>query len=357
MENLSTVIIGSGSIVPEKRVSNEDFQNHRFLQENGEAFQHETAVLTEKLKEITGIEERRYAEENQVNSDLAIVAAKKAIEDAQIDPETLDLIIVGTNFGDIKHGSIQSDFLPGIATKVKHGLKIKNPATIAFDIIFGCPGWLQALIIANTYIKAGSAKRCLVIGSETLSRLIDPYDRDSMIYSDGAGAVVIEAQQAETKTGLLATATRTDTIDEAYYLHWGKSYLPEADENIGYIKMYGRKIYEYAITHVPTALKSVLDEANVDISEVKKIMIHQANEKMDIAIVKRFYRLFKSKVPENIMPMTIQKFGNSSVATIPTLYDRVKHGKVEGHELNKGDIILFASIGAGMHINAAVYRV
>ena len=120
--------------------------------------------------------------------------------------------------------------------------------------------------------------------------------------------------------------------------------------------MYGRKIYEFALSNVPAAMKSCLDNSGYDISNVKKILIHQANEKMDEAIIKRFYRLYNTPVPEGIMPMTIHKLGNSSVATIPTLFDLIRKGQLKDHELSKGDIIIFASVGAGMHINAIVYK-
>src|SRR5699024_3431080 len=120
--------------------------------------------------------------------------------------------------------------------------------------------------------------------------------------------------------------------------------------------MYGRKIYEFALTYVPKAMQECFDESGHDIKDLKKIFIHQANEKMDEAIVKRFYRHYKMQVPEHIMPMSIGELGNSSVATIPTLYDLVKNGYYKEHELNSGDIILFASVGAGMNINAIVYQ-
>lgn len=120
--------------------------------------------------------------------------------------------------------------------------------------------------------------------------------------------------------------------------------------------MDGRKIYEFALNNVPNAMKTCLDNSGVDIKEVKKIFIHQANEKMDEAILKRFYRLYKTEIPEGIMPMSIQTLGNSSVATIPTLFDLVKNNKLENHSLTKGDVIIFASVGAGMHINAIVYK-
>ena len=120
--------------------------------------------------------------------------------------------------------------------------------------------------------------------------------------------------------------------------------------------MYGRKVYEYAISNVPQAMKLAMDRAGADINDLKKILIHQANEKMDEAIVKRFYRLYKLKMPEDIMPMTINKLGNSSVATIPTLLDLILKGELDNHKINKGDLLLFASVGAGMNINSFVYR-
>ena len=122
--------------------------------------------------------------------------------------------------------------------------------------------------------------------------------------------------------------------------------------------MKGRKVYEYAIKHVAEAMKNCLDKAGIGISQVKKIFIHQANEKMDEGIIKVLYKLYGIRdFPHDVMPMCIQWLGNSSVATVPTLYDLVRKGKLEEHQLNKGDIILFASVGAGMNINAVCYRV
>ena len=120
--------------------------------------------------------------------------------------------------------------------------------------------------------------------------------------------------------------------------------------------MYGRKIYEFALSQVPAAMKSCLDKSGIAIDDVKKILIHQANEKMDEAIIHRFYKLHGKTPPENIMPMCIHDLGNSSVATVPTLYDLLLQGKIENHEINKGDVIIFASVGAGMNVNAFVYR-
>jgi 3-oxoacyl-[acyl-carrier-protein] synthase-3 len=256
----------------------------------------------------------------------------------------------------VKH-TIQTDAVPSLASRIKHNLKIQNPRCIGYDILFGCPGWVQGLIQADAFFKAGIAKKALVIGTETLSRVIDRYDRDSMIFSDGAGATVVEYKEAG-EAGLLSSSALSHTTEEAYYISLGQSYFPGSDPRIRYIKMKGRKVYEYAIKHVAEAMKECLDKAGVDIHQLKKIFIHQANEKMDEGIIRVLYKLYGIRdVPGDIMPMSIHWLGNSSVATVPTLYDLTRKGKVDGHQLSEGDIILFASVGAGMNINAVCYKV
>jgi 3-oxoacyl-[acyl-carrier-protein] synthase-3 len=353
---IQSKITGFGSYIPTIVKKNKDFLNNQFLNEDGTSIPHPNEVIIEKFKAITGIEERRYADEKYTSSDLAFLAAKKAIEDSGVNQEELDYIILAHNFGDVKCTTKQSDILPSLASRVKHKLGIKNSNCVAYDILFGCPGWIQGVIQAEAYIKAGMAKKCLVIGSETLSRVLDDYDRDSMIYSDGAGACVVEASDEKNSSGILSTAAQTDTFNECYYLFFGKSFNKNEKSDIRYIKMYGRKIYEYALNNVPNAMKKALDKSGVHIKDVKKIFIHQANEKMDEAIVKRFYRLHKMPMPKNIMPMSIHKLGNSSVATIPTLIDMVRKGLVKDQEIKQGDIVLLASVGAGMNINAIVYK-
>ncbi|WP_298555462.1 ketoacyl-ACP synthase III [uncultured Algibacter sp.] len=347
-------ITGTGSYIPSNVEKNEDFHNHKFLNSDGSAIKASSEVIVKKFKAITGIDERRYAKSHLNTSDLASFAAEKAIENAKINREDLDYIIVAHNYGDVRHDSNQSDTVPSIASRVKHLLRIKNPKCIGYDLLFGCPGWVEGIIQANAFIKSGIAKKCLVIGAETLSRVIDPHDRDSMIYSDGAGAVVLEYTSEE--GGITAHESATFALDEAHFIYFGETNNPQIEDNRRYIKMYGRKIYEFALTNVPLAMKSCLDKSGVHISEIKKILIHQANEKMDEAIVKRFYELYDMDMPMNIMPMSIGKLGNSSVATIPTLYDLILNGDLEYQEINKGDTIIFASVGAGMNINAIVYK-
>jgi 3-oxoacyl-[acyl-carrier-protein] synthase-3 len=351
---MGITITGTGSYIPKEITSNKDFENHDFYNEDGTSFTHQNDVIIEKFKAITGISERRYAQEKYSTSDIASFAAQKAIDYAKIDPETLDYIIVAHNYGDVKYGSNQSDTVPSLASRVKSKLQIKNPSCVAYDLIFGCPGWLEAMIQANAFIKAGIAKRCLVIGAETLSRVTDPHDRDSMIYSDGAGATIIE--HTEDTDGIISHATATHAIEEANYIYFGNSNNLEDQDPRKYIKMNGRKIYNFALTNVPKAMKSCLEDSGYDIKNLKKILIHQANEKMDEAIVKRFYGLYDMQVPQDIMPMTINTLGNSSVATVPTLYDLIVNNNMEGHSIKKGDLIMFASVGAGMNINAMVYK-
>ena len=351
---MSIRITGTGSYIPSIIEKNEDFYNHQFLNADGSSINSTNEVIVEKFKAITGIQERRYIKNELLNSDIAFFASQKAIEDANIDKESIDYIIVAHNYGDVKYKAEQSDTVPSIASRVKHLLKIENPKCVGYDLLFGCPGWIEGVIQAKAFITSGIAKRCLVIGTETLSRVIDKHDRDSMIYSDGSGAVIIEKSDEE--GGVLAHETATFTLDEAHFIYFGETNHPEITDQRRYIKMYGRKIYEFALTNVPLALKSCLDKSGVSIKDVKKILIHQANEKMDEAIVKRFYKLYDMEMPDGIMPMTINMLGNSSVATVPTLYDMILKGQLENQQINKGDIIMFASVGAGMNINAIVYK-
>ncbi|MCX6308269.1 MAG: ketoacyl-ACP synthase III, partial [Bacteroidia bacterium] len=309
--------------------------------------------------EITTIQERRHVTEDQTTSDLAFHAAHEALSSSNTDPETLDFIIVAHNFGETKSGKTHSDFIPCMAARVKNKLKIQNPNTIAYDIVFGCPGWLQAIIQADYYIRSGDAKKILVIGAEVLSRVSDPHDKDSMLYADGAGATLLEAKESETPIGILAHKTRSDTLLHSQMLYLSESFNPNYNEKTDlFLKMNGRRLYQYALDTVPSSIKACLDKVHIPITDVQKILIHQAHGKMDEAILKRLYALYDlTENPENVMPMTIARLGNTSVATIPTLFNLMVKGQLSGHSINPGDTLVFASVGAGMNINALVYRV
>ena len=353
---LNTVITGSGCYIPKLIVKNEDFLENSFYNEKGELIEVESKEIIEKFQDITGIKARRYLKETQDCSTIASIAGKNAVEDAGIDPEEIDMIIVAQNFGDVFKGSNQSDNVPSIASRVKHSLGIKNEFCVPYDIIFGCPGWVQGMIQAHMFMQLGEAKKCLVIGAEALSRVVDPHDRDTMIFADGAGAVVVESKEEDIKRGVLSHATISHTLEEKDYLYLGESYKKDKKDT-RYIKMNGHRIYSYALTHVPKAMKHCMDKIKLPLSSIDKILIHQANEKMDEAILKRLYRAFgMTDIPENIMPMTVDELGNSSVATVPTLYDLIMRGELPKHEIREGDHLLFASVGAGMNINCIAYK-
>ena len=358
MKKIYSLITGTGSFVPTKKVKNEDILNHEILESTGEKIDKDNQEIIDKFEEITTISERRYAEDHQSTSDLALIAAQKAIESAGIDKEELDYVICAHNFGETKANDTRIDILPTLSARVKAKLGIKNPNAVAYDVLYGCPGWVQALIQADYYIRSGDAKKILVIGADVLSRVSDPYDRDSMIYADGAGAAVVEASESETPVGIIGHNSRSDAMDYVNLLHMGNSYQKEiADKKDLYLKMNGRRLYQYALENVPKAIKSALDKLKLQVTDIQKVLIHQANGKMDDAILKRLFKLYNiNDVPEEIMPMTISWLGNSSVATVPTLLDMVVRGQMSGHKVSSGDNLVLASVGAGMNINSVIYR-
>lgn len=357
-KNIYTRIIGTGSVLPPKIITNNHFDKHEFFDSSSmKKLEKSNEEIIRKFSEITNIDERRYAGDNQVTSDLAALAVKDACKTAGISEESLDFIIVAHNFGDIHEGNVRTDILPALANKVKMKLHIKNPSCICHDIISGCPGWTQAMIIADAYIKSGFMKRGVVVGADVLSRISDPHDRDTMIYADGAAATVVEAIESDTPTGMISHASRSDSVQYANLLTLGKSGNPDYPGNELFIKMSGHKLYIYAINTVPGVVKESIEKAGLFLSDIKKVFIHQANEKMDEAILSGIFKLYREKnIPEGLMPMTIKKLGNSSTATVPTVIDLVLKGKLEGHEVNPGDYTIFCSVGAGMNINSIVYK-
>lgn len=358
MGRLYSIFTGTGSYVPAKQIKNEYFHSYEFYDSIGEKLVTPNEEITRKFEEITTIAERRYAADNESTSDLALIASQRALQAAGVDKEDLDYIIFAHNFGETTKDNIRIDVLPSMAARLKQKLGIANPSAVAYDILFGCPGWVQAVIQADYYIRSGDAKKILVVGADILSRISDPHDRDSMIYADGAGAAVMEGIETDTPVGIIGHNSRSDALEYANMLHMGYSYNPElAKKKDYYLKMNGRRLYQYALENVPKAIKSGLDKVNLHVNDISKVLIHQANGKMDDAILKRLFNLYGIKeVPEYIMPMTISWLGNSSVATVPTLLDIISRGEMESHALNSGDNIVLASVGAGMNINSIVYR-
>lgn len=357
MKKRYSIITGSGCYIPEKKVLNEDFIKNEFYDSDGNKINTPNEEIIKKFEKITEIKERRYVTDDLKASDIAYFAAKDAIVNSGIDKESLDYIIVAHNFGDVQSNNRKSDLVPSLAARVKNKLGIENPRTISFDVPFGCPGWLMGIIQADYFLRSGDAKRALIIGAETLSRVSDPHDRDSMIYSDGAGATILEAIESDEPVGILSHTSRSDTLNHAFLLWMGKSNNPDYKGEQLFLKMHGRKLYEYALNTVPMVVKESLEKAKIELEQVDKVLIHQANAKMDDAILTRLFKLYnKKEIPKHIMPMTIAELGNSSVATIPTLLSLLLDNKLTDQKVTSGNTLVFASVGAGMNINSMVYK-
>ena len=356
-QSYRSVITGTGSYIPPQKVSNSDFLGRNFLNSDGSEFNKTNEEIIQKFEEITGIKERRYAADDMLASKMAAIAGEKALEDTGLALDDLDYIIVAHNFGDVRADNPVTDMVPSLASRVKHELGITNPGCIAYDLPFGCPGWVQGAIQSDYYLRSGDVSSCLVIGTETLSRICDPNDRDSMIYADGAGATVFESKETDDDIGILSHAARTDASKEAYFLRMEPPFDPSSADAPLYMHMDGRKLYQYALTNVPDLVKKSLKKANTHLDDVDKVLIHQANAKMDEAILQRLGKIYDREVDtDDIMPMTISWLGNTSVATVPTLLDLISRNKMDDHHIHPGDTIVFASVGAGMNINSMVYR-
>ena len=355
-KKLYTVIVGTGSFIPPTVIPNSYFLDAEFYDPStGEKFETPNEEIIRKFNEITNIEERRYAEPDQSTSHLGTFAAEDAIVSSGYDRETLEFIICAHNFGDIFPDTYRSEMIPAMANRIKLGLGIKNTNVLTHDVAAGCPGWTTAMIIADAYIKSGLFKRGLVIGSDVNSRVSDPYDRDRMIFSDGAGAVIVEAVESDTPVGILAQASRSD--NDPVMLKMGVSLNPNYKGTELNIRMAGHKVYAYALSAVPGVVKASLDKAGLHLTDIKKVLIHQANEKMDEAILHRVFKLYGIKEFNlDVMPMTIRTLGNSSTATVPTLLDLILKNKMDDHAIESGDNIILTSVGAGMVINSIVYK-
>jgi 3-oxoacyl-[acyl-carrier-protein] synthase III len=352
-----SVFIGTGCAIPDRIVPNESFRPRAFFAAHAEPLGVEASDrAVDRVAEITEIRERRYAAEGEVASDLATLAARRALSSASIDPETLDYVVVAHNFGDVRPSG-HLDTVPTLAARVKRSLAISNPKCVAYDLPFGCAGWLQAVIQVDYFLRSGDARRALVVGAETLSRVCDPHDRDSMLYADGAGAVVLEAIDSDS-SGILSHASRSDALEHACLLWMDRSYDPcYPDGERLFLKMHGRKLYEYAVKTVPLVVTQSLESAGVQLGDVSRFLVHQANAKLDKAILRRLVsEEDEGESCADLMPLIVSWLGNNSVATVPTVLDLLVRGELEQPPPCPGDVVVLAAVGAGMNANAVTYR-
>jgi len=349
-----TKIQSTGVYYPTLKVSNFEKQNIQFLNKGNSTFNKSSLEILNKFVEITEISERAIATPNVLPSDMGYFAAKNAIENVNINPETIDYIIVAHNWGDTSCHHKYFDLLPNIGARIKNKLKIENPNCVAYDILFGCPGWVEAIKQADILIKSGEANRILVIGTDSVSRVVEECDVDSLLFSDGAGAVIME--KTERDEGVLGHKTLSHCNEELGFLKMDTSYdSAKKDEGL-LLKMQGKKVFKYAMVNVPKVIKECLSKTGLSINDIQYFLIHQANGKMIRMIGKKLFEDFGKEFDEAKVPINVGKMGNNSVATIPTLLYELKHNKINERGIKEGDIVVFSSVGAGMHTNCLIHK-
>lgn len=354
---LQTVIAGTGSFLPGDVIPNSWFLDHTFYKPDGTRIDKPTEEIINKLRDISGITERRYLEKHMDAAEAGARAGKAALEDAGIDGDQLDGIIVAHNFGNIRNQGERSHLIPNLAALIKNRMGITNYRAAAWDVLFGCPGWIQGMIQAHQAIHSGGGRTYLVIGVEIMSRVIDPHDLDTMLFGDGAGAAVVKGVETNADEGLLSYGTYSHCGEEVDYLNMGCTYMPGGDDYL-YTKMNGRQVYRYGVNTLPELVTDILGKAGVGLDEVSTFLFHQANEKMIVAIAEALFKKHGATGDlDRLLPMNLQVTGNSSVATIPTLMDQIRKGGHPGHSIDAGNTLVMASVGAGMHVNGLIYRV
>ena len=313
-------IIGTGSALPALLVSNRELEKI-------------VDTTDEWIRSRTGIESRHIAVE-ETTASMAIEAAKKALQDAKVSPEEIDLIIVGT---------ISPDHIfPSTACEIQSALGAVNAT--AFDISAACAGFLFGLGIVDAYMKAGTVRTALVVGAETLSKMMDWNDRSTcVLFGDGAGAAVVRSDES----GIMSMVQGSDgTRGNALTCEGRRVNNPYKKNDIflNYTKMNGQEVYKFAVKTVPKSIEEALLKANVKADDVKYFLLHQANLRIIEAVAKRLGQSIEK------FPTNLQECGNISAGSVPVLLDYVNR---EGM-LQKGDTIVLAGFGAGLTWGAAI---
>ncbi len=329
-KRLPVAIIGTGSYVPERRLTNSDLEKM-------------VATSNEWIVERTGIEERRIAAPDEKTSDMATQAALKAIENANISPEDIDLIILATVTPDT--------FTPSTACYVQANIGAKNAA--AFDISAACSGFLYALKTAVQFIGCGQAKTALIISSEKLSHIVNWEDRNTcVLFGDGAGAAVLQVGSGEEgDSAILATDIGADgTLTDLLRVPGGGTALPTTEENI-HEKLYtlamrGNEVFRHAVQHMKDSALSLMARSGISSEDVALVVPHQANLRIINAVAQRL-----DISPEKVF-INLQKYGNTSGAAVAIAFDEaVRSGRAK-----KGEIVILVAFGAGLTWSSAAIR-
>jgi len=312
---------GSGCALPKRVVSNAEL-----------AAQVDTS--DEWIVERTGIRQRYIAGEGETTSTLAIAAAKAALADAAIDAKSIDLIVLATATPD--------NTFPSTATKVQDALGCNGG--IAFDVAAVCSGFLYALGTADSMLRTGMAKRALVIGAETFSRILDWEDRTTcVLFGDGAGAIVLEAAESDADSGILTTKLHADGAQhDLLYVDGG----PSTTQTVGRLRMKGREVFRHAVVNLAEVLQETIEEVGIAADAIDWVVPHQANKRILDATAK------KMGIPAERVVVTVDQHANTSAASVPLALDTArKDGRIK-----KGDLILLEAMGGGFTWGASLIR-
>ncbi|MGI9386884.1 MAG: beta-ketoacyl-ACP synthase III [Methyloligellaceae bacterium] len=324
MTQIRSVIRGCGAYLPDRVVTNDDLSKI-------------VDTSDEWITERTGIRERHIVEDGEFTSDLGIAAAEQALERSEIDAKDIDLIILATSTPDRT--------FPATATTIQAELGIRSGA--AFDMQAVCSGFVFALATADNFLKSGQYQRALVIGAETFSRILDWEDRSTcVLFGDGAGAVVLEAQKLNgvaTDRGIIASRLRSDgRFREKLYVDGG----PSSTQTVGQLRMDGREVFRHAVTNISSVIKETLDAAGLSADEVDWFVPHQANKRILDGTAR------KLGISSERIVVTVDKHGNTSAASIPlALNDVYEDGRLED-----GDLVLMEAMGGGFTWGAVLAR-
>ncbi len=320
---IRSVIRGSGSALPAKVVTNAELAQR-------------VDTTDEWIVERTGIRQRYIAGEGETTSSLATEAARAALEDAGIDAKSIDLIVLATATPD--------NTFPATATKVQNALGCNGG--IAFDVAAVCSGFLYALTTADSLIRTGTAKRALVIGAETFSRILDWEDRTTcVLFGDGAGAVVLEASETDDSkgAGLLGSRLHADGAQhDLLYVDGG----PSTTQTVGHLRMRGREVFRHAVVNLAEVLGEVLEDSGVSVDDIDWVVPHQANKRILDATAK------KLGIASEKVVVTVDQHANTSAASVPLAFDVARRdGRIKS-----GDLVMFEAMGGGFTWGACLAR-
>ena len=316
------ILAGTGSALPRTRVSNAELSRR-------------VDTSDEWIVERTGIRFRHIAEPDETTATLGADAAKQALAAAGLEPADIGLIIVATATPD--------NTFPASATKVQALLGV--PDCIAFDVAAVCSGFLYAVSVADSMLRTGAAKHALVIGSETFSRILDWEDRTTcVLFGDGAGAIVLSAEEVADDRGILATRLHAEgKYADMLYVDGG----PSTTGTVGHVRMQGREVFRHAVTNLASVLGEVMSDVGLSAADIDWVVPHQANKRIIDATAK------KLGLPAERVVLTVDQHANTSAASVPLALDlAVRDGRIK-----RGDLVVLEAMGGGFTWGAAVLRV